>query len=185
MVTLWRCLFFSEVCLVMDRESAADTMVLSCDSGGRVLKFDVREDEEQSVKLKEITELLVAAGYFRGRIKGLSDFDRVIGGMCWAIQLCDVGLDTDLLFNENLSIGQKIALTEKIVTVLNNMKCPYRLEPHQMSLQGMDCIHMFPVVQWLIKKSIETRSSREKSIRRHAIKQFDRKHLLLLVSYVI
>ena len=39
--------------------------------------FDVVEDEEQGVKFLEITELLVAAGYFRARIKGLAPFDKV------------------------------------------------------------------------------------------------------------
>jgi hypothetical protein len=38
----------------------------------------VREDEEQKIKLQEIVDLLVAAGYFRARIKGLSPFDKVI-----------------------------------------------------------------------------------------------------------
>jgi hypothetical protein len=38
----------------------------------------VREDEEQKIKLQEIVDLLVAAGYFRARIKGLSSFDKVI-----------------------------------------------------------------------------------------------------------
>jgi len=37
------------------------------------------------------------------------------------------------------------ALTEKIVSVLPRMKCPHRLEPHQ--IQGLDFIHIFPVVQ--------------------------------------
>lgn len=39
--------------------------------------FDVREDEEQDDKLSETLELLLAAGYFRARIKGLSPFDKV------------------------------------------------------------------------------------------------------------
>lgn len=37
------------------------------------------------------------------------------------------------------------ALTEKIVAVLPKMKCPYRIEPHQ--IQGLDFIHIFPVIQ--------------------------------------
>lgn len=37
------------------------------------------------------------------------------------------------------------ALTEKIVSVLPKMKCPHRLEPHQ--IQGLDFIHIFPVIQ--------------------------------------
>lgn len=37
------------------------------------------------------------------------------------------------------------ALTEKIVSVLPKMKCPHCLEPHQ--IQGLDYIHIFPVIQ--------------------------------------
>ena len=32
-------------------------------------KYDIRDDEEQEKKGKEVMELLVAAGYFRARIK--------------------------------------------------------------------------------------------------------------------
>uniref|UniRef100_A0A671MQT1 CCDC93 N-terminal domain-containing protein n=1 Tax=Sinocyclocheilus anshuiensis TaxID=1608454 RepID=A0A671MQT1_9TELE len=92
-----------------------------------------------------ILEFLLAAGYFRARIKGLSPFDKVVGGMTWCITTCNFDIDVDLLFQENSTIGQKIALTEKIVSVLPKMKCPHRLEPHQ--IQGLDFIHIFPVVQ--------------------------------------
>jgi hypothetical protein len=40
-------------------------------------QIETREDEEQSQKLQEIIDLLIAAGYFRARIKGLSPFDKV------------------------------------------------------------------------------------------------------------
>ena len=43
------------------------------------------------------------------------------------------------------------SLTEKIVAVLPRMKCPHRIEPHQ--IQGMDFIHIFPVVQVSITHS--------------------------------
>lgn len=45
------------------------------------------------------------------------------------------------------------ALTEKIVKVLNIMKCPHQIEAHQ--IQGLDCINILPVIQWLIKESRE------------------------------
>ncbi|XP_059022654.1 coiled-coil domain-containing protein 93 isoform X4 [Mustela lutreola] len=112
-------------------------------------EVETREDEEQNVKLTEILELLVAAGYFRARIKGLSPFDKVVGGMTWCITTCSFDIDVDLLFQENSTIGQKIALSEKIVSVLPRMKCPHQLEPHQ--IQGMDFIHIFPVVQDVYK----------------------------------
>ena len=42
-----------------------------------LIKVETREDEEQNVKMAETIELLLAAGYFRARIKGLSPFDKV------------------------------------------------------------------------------------------------------------
>ena len=45
------------------------------------------------------------------------------------------------------------AITEKIVSVLPKMKCPHRLEPHQ--IQGLDFIHIFPVIQVCIAKSMQ------------------------------
>ncbi|XP_060945140.1 coiled-coil domain-containing protein 93 isoform X2 [Limanda limanda] len=115
------------------------------DQDGNLIQVETREDEEQSFKLAEILELLLAAGYFRARIKGLSPFDKVVGGMTWCITTCNFDIDVDLLFQENLTIGLKIALTEKIVSVLPKMKCPHHLEPHQ--IQGLDFIHIFPVIQ--------------------------------------
>ncbi|KAL2720683.1 coiled-coil domain-containing protein 93 isoform X1 [Vespula squamosa] len=135
---------------------------------------DIREDEEQTTKLQEIIDLLVAAGYFRARIKGLSNFDKVIGGMTWCIESCNFDVDVDLLFRENLTIGQKISLTEKIVVMLPKMKCPYHIEPHQ--IQGLDCIHIFPVIQWLIKRSMEMRKEMAGFVRSFAINQFHKKH---------
>lgn len=48
-----------------------------------VCQVETREDEEQNIKLTEILELLVAAGYFRARIKGLSPFDKVRPVQCF------------------------------------------------------------------------------------------------------
>ncbi|XP_053553988.1 coiled-coil domain-containing protein 93 isoform X2 [Bombina bombina] len=139
-------------------------------------EVETREDEEQNVKLLEILELLVAAGYFRARIKGLSPFDKVVGGMTWCITTCNFDIDVDLLFQENSTIGQKIALTEKIVSVLPKMKCPHRLDPHQ--IQGLDFIHIFPVIQWLVKRAIETRQEMGDYIRSYSISQFQKDHSL-------
>lgn len=135
---------------------------------------DVREDEEQKKKFQDIIDLLLAAGYFRARIKGLSNFDKVIGGMTWCIESCNFDVDVDLLFRENLTIGQKISLTEKIVVMLPKMNCPYRIEPHQ--IQGLDCIHIFPVIQWLVKRSMETREEMGDFVRSFALNQFNKKH---------
>lgn len=67
-----------------------------------------REDEEQKRKEQEIIDILVGAGYYRAHIQGLSIFDKIVGGMTWCIEACDYDVDVDLLFHENLTIGQKM-----------------------------------------------------------------------------
>ena len=64
------------------------------------------------------------------------------------------------------------SLTERIVSVLPRMKCPFRIEPHQ--IQGLDYIHIFPVVQWLVKKAIETRAEMGDMNRAFALLQFEK-----------
>lgn len=148
---------------------AADTTV---DEFGQKRGFEVTEDEDQNLKLDEIVQLLLAAGYFRARIKGLSPFDKIVGGMVWCITASNEDVDVDILFEENASIGKKIALTEKIVAALPRLKCPLRLEPHQ--IQGLDNVSIFPVVQWLVKKALETREEMEEQQRNSAVHEFDK-----------
>lgn len=101
---------------------------------------------------------------------------KVVGGMTWCITNCTVAIDVDLLFQENSTIGQKIALTEKIVSALRKMVCPMLIEPHQ--IQGSDWKNIFPVVQWLVKKVIETREIMGDNRRAYSISQFDKKYKL-------
>ncbi|CAD5212840.1 unnamed protein product [Bursaphelenchus okinawaensis] len=133
-------------------------------------QFTVQQDEEQYAKMSQILDLLVSAGYFRAKIDGLSVFDKIVGGMVWCIQLCAEVVDVDLLYSENSSIGQKIALTQNIVKVLPNFKCPHAIEPHQ--IQGLDCINIYPVVQWLVKEAIEAKKKHGDEILRYANSQF-------------
>uniref|UniRef100_A0A8C6MHG6 Coiled-coil domain-containing protein 93 n=1 Tax=Nothobranchius furzeri TaxID=105023 RepID=A0A8C6MHG6_NOTFU len=161
---------------VFHRVRAGSKLGAQYDQEGNLIQVETREDEEQTVKLSEILELLLAAGYFRARIKGLSPFDKVVGGMTWCITTCNFDIDVDLLFQENSTIGQKIALTEKIVSVLPKMKCPHRLEPHQ--IQGLDFIHIFPVIQWLVKRAIETREEMGDYVRSYSVSQFQKNHSL-------
>lgn len=138
-------------------------------------EVEVREDAEQLVKWHEISDALVAAGYYRAQLQGLSEFDKIVGGLTWCIELCDIDIDVSLLFEENLTIGKKIALTEKIVKVLPSMKCPYTIEPHQ--IQGLDFINIYPLVLWLIKYSSEFREAKEDELRKFAVMQYDKGHI--------
>lgn len=140
------------------------------DADGKEIQVEKREDAEQTAMEQDIYDILVAAGYFRARIKGLSAFDKIVGGMTWCIESCNFDVNVDLLFHENLTIGQKITLTEKIVTILPRMKCPYLLEPHQ--IQGLDFISIFPVIQWLVKRSVENRAEKAERLKEFAVSQF-------------
>ncbi|XP_017078635.1 coiled-coil domain-containing protein 93 [Drosophila eugracilis] len=140
------------------------------DEDGREVQVERREDSDATAKEQDTFDILVAAGYYRARIKGLSAFDKVVGGMTWCIECCDYDVDVDLLFHESLSIGQKIALVEKIVSVLIDMKCPHSLEPHQV--QGLEFLAIHPVIQWLVKTSVENRAERGQRLKRFAIGQF-------------
>lgn len=62
------------------------------------------------------------------------------------------------------------ALTEKIVVVLPKMKCPHLIEPHQ--IQGLDYIHIFPVVKWLVKSSEQNRAEKSERLKAFSIGQF-------------
>uniref|UniRef100_A0A336MVE9 CSON005933 protein n=1 Tax=Culicoides sonorensis TaxID=179676 RepID=A0A336MVE9_CULSO len=128
-------------------------------------------DSEQMAKQVEILDVLVASGYFRARLKSYDVFDKIVGGMVFCLEgLDNIELDVDFLFHDSLSIGQKIALTEKIVAVLPQIGCPYSLEPHQ--IQGLDFINIFPVIQWLVKRSIESRAEKADRLNAFLIKQF-------------
>jgi hypothetical protein len=62
------------------------------------------------------------------------------------------------------------ALVERVVFVLPKMKCPYALEPHQ--IQGLDFISIYPVVQWLVKESVNLRNEKAERLKMFAVGQF-------------
>lgn len=50
------------------------------------------------------------------------------------------------------------------------MKCPYLIEPHQ--IQGLDYIQVFPLIQWLVKRSVENRAEKSEKLKNFAVGQF-------------
>ena len=47
-------------------------------------------------RYQQILELLLTGGYFRARINGISPFDKILGGLAWAISACNVDVDIDV-----------------------------------------------------------------------------------------
>ena len=136
------------------------------------------EKVHQRQKYDEIIDMLVSAGYFRARINTLSEFDKVVGGLCWCITSSGADVDVDILFQENSTIGQRITLSEAIATALKKMQCPCPLQPHQIQggIGGSDYPALQPVIVWLVKKFFERREEREKQLRRYSSFQFGKNY---------
>jgi hypothetical protein len=134
----------------------------------------------QKAKYNEIVEILLSAGYFRARINNLSEFDKVVGGLCWCITSSGESVDVDILFQENSSIGQKIALSEAIVVALRKMGCPSPIQPHQIQggVGGADYPAIYQVIVWLVKKYFERRTEREQQLRAYSVYQFSKNYHL-------
>jgi hypothetical protein len=134
----------------------------------------------QRSKYEEIIEILLGAGYFRARINTLSEFDKVVGGLCWCIVSSGEVVDVDILFQENSTIGQKIALSEAIVKTLRKMGCPAPLQPHQIQggVGGSDYPAIHLVMVWLVKKYFERRGEREEQLRAYSTFQFSKNYSL-------
>lgn len=135
---------------------------------------DVRVDEESKEKYQSILDLLLAGGYFRARISGLSPFDKVIGGMAWAITSSAGDLDIDIFFQEDAQIGQKIKLGEQILDGLKRLGCTLPLQSFQ--IQGLDFKSIYPVIQWLITKVMEVRAETGDLVRAYSEAQFNKAH---------
>eukprot|EP00516_Mucochytrium_quahogii_P004690 CAMPEP_0203762498 /NCGR_PEP_ID=MMETSP0098-20131031/15373_1 /ASSEMBLY_ACC=CAM_ASM_000208 /TAXON_ID=96639 /ORGANISM=" , Strain NY0313808BC1" /LENGTH=612 /DNA_ID=CAMNT_0050656935 /DNA_START=17 /DNA_END=1855 /DNA_ORIENTATION=+ len=137
-------------------------------------QYEIEElDQDAKVRrlaLMWILEKLFGAGFFRVRLTGLSDFDKVIGGLCWAITASGEIIDVDLFFQENLHVGQRIRLSENIVKALRGMKCPFDLQAHQ--IQGGDFPALKPIIDWLCSRVEVTRQLTSNLVRLFAELQY-------------
>ena len=50
----------------------------------------------------------------------------MLGGLAWCITASNVDVEADLLFDEEMTLGQKIKLGENVVAALRKMRCPAR-----------------------------------------------------------
>lgn len=120
--------------------------------------------------------MLLAGGYFRARLPTLSAFDKVVGGMVWSLTASGSELDVDIIFTENSTIGQRIKLADQLVKALVKIRCPHPLQSHQ--IQGLDYDHLFPVIQWLVRRVIEHRRLTGDLVRAQSLASFDKSYAL-------
>lgn len=99
---------------------------------------------------------------------------QVAGGMAWCIRVANESVDIDLLFQEGLRMGEKVHISENIERALAKMKCPHLLQSQE--LYHMNCLKIFPVVQWLVKKVIEVRAETADALRLFSESQFQKQY---------
>lgn len=90
-----------------------------------------------------------------------------MGGLSWCIGYIKPEFNRDIVYTEGMSLGKKIAISEKIIVCLQQylyfskyeyrMNYPERLWPQQ--IQGMDYAAMGKVLQWLKVQIMDIRSS--------------------------
>ena len=96
--------------------------------------------------------------------------------MVWSITGSGVDVDVDIIFTENSTIGQRIRLADQIVKALVRMKAPQPLQSHQ--IQGLDYDHLFPIIQWLVRKVIEHRRLTGDLVRAQSLSNFAKSYSL-------
>jgi len=112
----------------------------------------------------------VEGGYFRAMITSLDPFDRVAGGLAWSITAASENVNLSLLFEEHSRMGEKVEMSENIELALTSMKCPHVIQAQQ--ILHLDCINIFPVVQWLVNHLVEVRKATGDLVRIYSERQF-------------
>lgn len=86
--------------------------------------------------------------------------DDAAGGVVW----CDA------------AVWRRSALSDRLVKALVKIKCPSAIQSHQ--IQGLDYEKLFPVLQWLVRKVIETRRMTGDTVRQLSLAQFGKSYQL-------
>ncbi|MCQ2820822.1 MAG: hypothetical protein MJ252_26480 [archaeon] len=128
-------------------------------------------DKDEIALYEKIVELFLEAGYFRARISSLPPFDKVLGGLAWVLTGCFY--DIDIEFKDDMTMTEKIRVSEKIVNGLKNVKCPYVINPAQ--ILKLDVKTILPILNFLIKKLLETRDERNEQSRKFSMKYINDK----------
>ena len=100
------------------------------------------------------------------------EFDHLLFGCIFLLQRCRVDIEENATQRSNtttfatttldkngrrrrrrkLTMGQKLKLAESVERGLEDVGCPLPLRAHQ--IVGLDLEHVFPVVQWLMKRAM-------------------------------
>lgn len=130
----------------------------------------LKVDPEQVASYEKTIELLISGGYFRAMIQTLEPFDKIAGGLAWCITAANANVNIGLLFEEHSRMGEKVEMSENIERSLVDMKCPFQVQAQQ--ILHLNCMVIYPVVQWLVNHLIEVRKATGDIVRVFSEKQF-------------
>ncbi|GBG29747.1 Coiled-coil domain-containing protein 93 [Hondaea fermentalgiana] len=100
----------------------ADAAAAAADGDESADKEPNLSEDDSTSEESRLLDDLEAAGYLRAKLAGLSSFDRILGGLCWAISASGDQVDVDLAFEEDLDVGRRIKLAENVVEALRAMQ---------------------------------------------------------------
>ena len=124
------------------------------------------------IGLQEVVQMLIDGGYLRAKIRGISEFDIIAGGLAWCVLNSRFSIDVE--FVENAAIRDKVRIAENITNALKeDMKCPHDLRPHQ--IQGLDFPKIAVVLEWLLKRVAAAREENAHSVREFTKLDFARR----------
>lgn len=111
------------------------------------------EPDSSATCRDDIIAMFSAAGYHRVRTTNIDDYNRIVGGIVWAItRYDDVEVAANILYveSEEDNIKFRTEQCEKIIEALTAIKCQYQLSAHQIF--GLDYVALKSVVQWILRR---------------------------------
>ena len=136
------------------------------------MRATLRSSRMGGIGLQEVVQMLIDGGYLRAKIRGISEFDIIAGGLAWCVLNSRFSIDVE--FVENAAIKDKVRIAENITNALKeDMKCPHDLRPHQ--IQGLDFPKIAVVLEWLLKRVAAAREENAHSVREFTKLDFARR----------
>ena len=107
-----------------------------------------------------------------------SSFDKVLFGLLLVLRKNNESID-HLIVNDydeknskqKMNVGQKLRLAEKLVKAIERLRCPFKIEAHQ--IVGLDSQELYPVYHWLIKRAMVCEEREKKNSRKESLRSFD------------
>ncbi|KAJ9449423.1 Coiled-coil domain-containing protein 93-like protein [Diplonema papillatum] len=131
----------------------------------------VSYEADRAQGIEKIVNLLVEGGYYRARISAIDTFDKIAGGLAWAIYCSRESIDVE--FRENSNIRHKTKVGENIENALTAMQSKHGLQAYQITSLS-DFPKLISVIEWLLKRVAAVRKEQEASIFRQGEFLFDR-----------